>query len=213
MHDLEALSLLSDLADGQWGLVTAGQARAVGVSQSVLEGLVQARVLESIADQVWRVRAGGRHPVPRLYAAWLLLDDMPGWQRSAPACGVISHRSAVRLYGVGPLPSAGLEITIPPSSTQPAGEDLTVHKAVLSGDEFTDVHGMPVTSPGRTVVDLLGSTGWGPAEVGRVASAFLRQGWVSEQELAQALTAQGRHIGATGDGRRVLDALLAASAE
>lgn len=68
---------------------------------------------------------------------------------------VVSHRSAALLHGL-PLydrPPERPELTVEPRGTGRARE-AHVHRARLAADDVTVLHGVPVTSPARTVVDL-----------------------------------------------------------
>jgi very-short-patch-repair endonuclease len=67
--------------------------------------------------------------------------------------GTLSHRSAAALWGI--RPSQGrIELTTPRTRTARPG--LLLHRAVLPHDEITTHHGIPTTSPARTLLDLAG---------------------------------------------------------
>ena len=67
--------------------------------------------------------------------------------------GVLSHRSAAALWGI--RPSHGqIELITPRTRTARPG--LLVHRAVLPPDETTTHHGIPTTTPARTLLDLAG---------------------------------------------------------
>ena len=72
------------------------------------------------------------------------------------ACGpraVLSHRSAGRLWGLMQSSSSYIEVTATGRSKREAG--IVVHRSrVLHPDDRTTLHGIPVTSLARTVVDL-----------------------------------------------------------
>jgi hypothetical protein len=71
-------------------------------------------VLKRVAQGVYHL-AGA--PIPDhigLRAAWLqLVPDVPAWERT-PAEGVVSHRSAAAVFGLGHLPADRHEFTLPP---------------------------------------------------------------------------------------------------
>ena len=68
--DSQTLAHLGECADGQYGQVTAEQANTAGADMAEL---ATAGFAEPVVDGVWRLRAGGHHASPRLYASWLLL--------------------------------------------------------------------------------------------------------------------------------------------
>lgn len=63
---------------------------------------------------------------------------------------VLSHRAAAALWGM--RQSDRIEITAPPPAR--SRERLTVHRAALPPDEVMTKHGIPVTTPARTLLDL-----------------------------------------------------------
>jgi len=65
---------------------------------------------------------------------------------------VLSHRSAGRLWELLPGPPSLPETTRPRSGSRRPG--IVVHRAALPPDEVTEVDGIPVTSPFRTLFDL-----------------------------------------------------------
>jgi hypothetical protein len=102
-----ALTAISPVASEQWGMITAGQARRLGVSRQDLKRLVDDGTL-AIADQAARVyRLTGVPEDPDLdplRAAWLQLGGAKSWhERTAAPDLVISHRSAAHLRGLGDL--------------------------------------------------------------------------------------------------------------
>lgn len=212
MRDLELLVRLVDLAEGQSGHITDAQADARGVTARRLAGLLDAGVLEPVIDGVVRLRGGGRHRHPRLLAAWLLLDPAtPAWQRPAPAAGVVSHTSAVQLFAIGDRPGPGPEFTLPAPSPTGAHAHATVHVAALNDVDWQELHGLPVTRPGRTLVDLAVGGTLDVHELGRLADALIRERLASEEVLAAALDRHLRQTGWPGDGTAWLQALLEAS--
>lgn len=151
--DNQTLAALGDYADGQYGQITAEQAQAVGAD---LTELAATGFAEPVTTGVWRLRAGGHHSHPRLYAAWLrLAPTVPAWQREIPASGVVSHASALRLYRAGDEAGASAEFScpppIPPAPTAPSTVHLVPH---LTNHDWQTVDGLPVTTPARTLIDV-----------------------------------------------------------
>jgi hypothetical protein len=102
-----ALAAISSVASEQWGMITAGQARRLGVSRQDLKRLVDDGTL-AIADQatrVYRLTGAPENPdLDPLRAAWLQLGGARSWdERTAAPDLVISHRSAAHLRGLGDL--------------------------------------------------------------------------------------------------------------
>src|SRR2546426_1775388 len=108
------VSKLAELAPDQWGLVTRRQAEAAGISRATLTRLAaDDSVLARVGRGVYHLVGA---PIPdhlALRVAWLqLAPGLPAWRRTA-AEGVISHRSAAALYGLGHLPDDEHEFIVP----------------------------------------------------------------------------------------------------
>jgi hypothetical protein len=102
-----ALAAISSVASEQWGMITAGQARQLGVSRQDLNRLVNDGTL-AIAHQaarVYRLTGAPEDPdLDPLRAAWLQLGGArPCHERITVPDVVISHRSAAHLRGLGDL--------------------------------------------------------------------------------------------------------------
>src|SRR5919204_3157704 len=107
------LSKLAGLARDQWGLVTRRQAEEAGISPATMTRLTaDASTLERVGHGVYHL-AGA--PIPdhlSLRVAWLqLAPGVPAWRRT-PDQGVVSHRSAAALYGLGHLPADEHHFTV-----------------------------------------------------------------------------------------------------
>lgn len=149
------LTRLADLTTDQWGLVTRRQAELAGVSPRTFDRLAADEgVLERVARGVYRLATA---PVPdhiELRAAWLqLAPATPAWSRR-PSQGVVSHRSAASLYGLGDLPADRHDF-ITSTRKQSRRKDVRLHHQSLKSNEWTSVGGMPATLPSRLVSDLL----------------------------------------------------------
>lgn len=149
------LPRLRDLAQEQWGLVTRRQLRAAGMGGTTLERLVAPQgALERVARGVYQL-AGA--PVPdhqELLAAWLqLAPEIPAWKRE-PAQGVVSHRSAASVFGLGHLPPDHHEFTVA-RRHQTRRPDVRIHVLPVSDSEWVRVRGLPVTTPSRIAADLI----------------------------------------------------------
>src|SRR5438876_1085361 len=97
--------------------------------------LVSLGVAERVAHGVYRMR--GAPPVEQLAlrAAWLqLAPDTPVWERVVDQ-GVVSHRSAAALFGLGHL-AADVHHFILPARRQSRRPDVTLHRAHLDRAEW-----------------------------------------------------------------------------
>lgn len=186
---IQDVTKLAEIADGQWGQVTIEQVADQSISTDVLAGLEAAGLAEPVIDGVIRLRAGGRHPAPRLYAAWLRLEPHTrAWERALPASGVVSHRSAVRLYRLGDLPGEHPQFTAPAGGSD---REPSVHRAQLGPSAWRWLDGLPVTTPARTLADLAQGA---PdiTDLATLARGFVQGGWASIDDLTAEFTHEDR---------------------
>lgn len=168
-----SLYRIQDLAEDQWGLVTRRQIEGTGIGETTLERLTRPKgVLVRVAHGVYQV-AGAPTPDHRdLRAAWLqLASEVPAWKRE-PDQGVVSHRSAANLYGLGHLPADRHEFTVP-RRRQTRRPDVRFHVRTLGDGEWTIHNGLPVTRPARIASDLL-SDHEDPEAVAQVVADAIR---------------------------------------
>lgn len=198
------LPRIEDLAQEQWGLLTRRQMMEGGIGPTTLERLSsQAQVLERVASGVYRLRAA---PIPdhaELRAAWLqLAPNAPAWERAA-AQGVVSHRSAASLYGLGHLPADRHEFTVP-TRKQTSRPDVRLHVRALEDREWIELRGLPVTRPSRIASDLL----WeheDPEAVAQIVADAIRSVYDYPGTFADSLSPHAARFGLRrGDGLGLL---------
>jgi hypothetical protein len=146
---------LQELAQDQWGLVTRRQIEQAGIGATTMERLTApGGGLDRVAYGVYQL-AGT--PIPdhlELRAAWLqLAPDVQAWKRKADQ-GIVSHRSAASVYGLGHLPADRHEFTVP-RRRQSRRPDVRIHVRPLDEGQWITLHGLPVTRPSRIASDLL----------------------------------------------------------
>lgn len=208
MPQASTVSKLAQVAEEQWGLVTRRHAARAGVSAATLQRLsAEGLVLERVAHGVYHL-AGAPLPdhVP-LRAAWLqLAPDTLAWQRK-PDQGVVSHRSAAALYGLGHLPADTHEFTLP-QRRQVRRPDVRVHRCELANGDWIILRGLPVTRPSRIAADLLADRE-DPEAVGQVVADALRGVNDYAGTFVETLAPHAAQLGLRrGDGVAVLRWLL-----
>jgi hypothetical protein len=208
MAQYETLSSLGRITEEQWGLVTRRQARDAGISPATFERLIaNGSVLERVANGVYRHTAAPLADHLALRAAWLQLA--PGtlaWERT-PEQGVVSHRSAAALYGLGHLPADVHEFTVA-TRKQTRRPDVRVHHRDLSTLRWVVLHGLPVTRPSVVAADLLADREE-PDAVAQVIADALRGAFDHPGTFAQTLAPYAaRFRFRRGDGLGLLRWLL-----
>jgi len=196
MERAEQLAVLSGVAADQWGLVTAAQAKAHGLSAVQLKRLTEAGLLENVGRGVYALPAAGLPHHLEIKVAWLRLQPtVPAWERAigGPDSGVISHASASQLHSLGDIPAPDVEISVPRrrTTTEPF---VRLRTADLPTADITIVDGLPVTTPARTIIDLLQAKADG-GHVGGVIADAERRDLVDINVLAQAVQPYARKYG------------------
>lgn len=141
VHSRGLWAAVAVLAARQFGVVSRIQLLAIGVSADTVDRWIAARRL---------------HPIHRgVYAVGHTRISREGrWLAAVLACGdgaVLSHRSAAALWGI--LQYEGRpEITTRHAHRR--GDLLVARRSFLEPDEVTSHHGIPVTTPMRTLLDL-----------------------------------------------------------
>lgn len=212
MRAAEVECLLADLADGQWGLVTAPQARAAGITYVRLTRMTQAGMLRRVAHGVYRLKGLPPDDHRDLRAAWLALE--PAQRASArlsdgPGGAVVSHFSAAAMHGLGPVRGTRHEFIVPGRKQSRRG-DVRLHRGSLNLDDITVAAGLPVTTIERLIVDLIADG----ADLDRVAEVYARaarHAAFNEEDLADRLEPYAMRRGfAERDGSALMHRLASA---
>lgn len=205
MSGVGSRAAVAEIAAGQWGLLTTAQATAAGVSRMMLSRMAERGELERITHGVYATPAGAGDELSEKRAAWLSIE--PGrlaYERLAesPPTGVLSHATAAGLHQAGDLLEAQVEVTLP-TRYRARRPEVRAHRGTLRSDEVTLVDGLPVTTPARTVADLL-ADGHDRDHVATVVADMLKRSIVTVSELESALGAVERGR----SGREVVADLL-----
>ncbi|WP_063915534.1 type IV toxin-antitoxin system AbiEi family antitoxin domain-containing protein [Nocardia salmonicida] len=195
---------LAKLAESQWGLLTTAQAATIDIDTKQLQRLVDHAMLIRLRHGVYRLVGVPESPVESIRAEWLALepartvgdrlsDDVP--------IGVVSHRSAADLHGLGDLDADYLEFTVP-TRRGSRNPDVRFHRTLLTAGEWSLVDGLPVTTPTRTIGDLA----FARTDGGHLASVVrdaLMQG-ASADEIVRKLRPYAHRYGAPVDNGSAL---------
>lgn len=206
MSVLRVVARVSELASGQWGLLTTAQADAAGITRLQLARLADTGIVERYSHGIYAFPAAVDDRTS-LRAAWLSLSPTELAEErliDLPSSGVLSHTSAASLYRIGNLLDDEPEITVPTRKQSRRG--LRLHRATLGNDEVTIVEGLPATTPARTVADLLRNRR-DPSHVAEIAGDALRKDLTTWQELEVALDPLARRNGHQ-NGAALLENLL-----
>lgn len=179
-------------------MVTAGQARRLGVSRVDLNHLVGDGTLEPIpgAARVYRLTGAPADPeLDPLRAAWLQLGGSRTWEeRTTDPDAVVSHRSAAHARGLGDLIPLTHEFYV---SNRHRLRRKDVHlrvRSLLEKGTWTMWSGLPVCTIEVIVSDLLHDHE-DESAVAQIVQDAIRDGLLNNAELQRAVRGGTRSYG------------------
>lgn len=137
-------TVLAVAAARQHGIVTATQARRLGISAREIDRRLRSGLLVPAYAGVYRHAAAAETPESRLVAAVL----------GSGARAVASHRSAAWLHGLRDTPRSRPEVTVPGRRLPLLGGVIRHRTDTLEAPDVTSVRRIPCTSVARTLLDL-----------------------------------------------------------
>jgi predicted transcriptional regulator of viral defense system len=167
------------VAEQQAGYFTAAQARQAGFSRTLLSYHVGSGRFVRVRPHVYRLSQFPASSHEDLNVAWLEVG----------AEAVISHDSALALYGLSDLLPAQVHVTVPRTASR-RRPGMRLHTKRLSPQEVTRYEGLPVTTVRRTLVDVA-AAGLADEQVQLAIREALRRGLIAQEDL-QALASQRR---------------------
>lgn len=184
------------LAEAQTGYFTSGQAVDAGMDPSTLSH--HARLggrYERVRRGLYRLRHFPSSPLEHIMAAWLPL-------RSAEA--VVSHASALELYGLSDVVPDAVHVSVPRAKRgqRPrAGVRIHTLSRSLGPRDVRTVAGVAVTSPERSIVDSL-EDGEQPEQVELAIRQSLDRGLTTRRRLHLVSAERPRRV------RELVDAAM-----
>jgi very-short-patch-repair endonuclease len=135
---------VGSLAGAQHGVVARDQLRALGLTASAIDGRVAHGRLHVVHRGVYAVGHAVLGPRGRWMAA--VLAGGPGT--------FLSYAAAGALWELRASAATTIDITVPRSG-RGSRDGLRIHRPrTLPSNETTTHHGIPVTTPARTILDL-----------------------------------------------------------
>jgi hypothetical protein len=188
----ETIDLLRAIARGQHGALSLAQLESAGLTVDQRRGLIERAVLERVGTRVFRNPFV--EPTPLAEVAAFVLDCGPG--------AVASALTAAALHEYD-----GIDLEPPWHATVPRGRLVRRpgHRVHTSSDlapiDRTLVHGIPVTTPARTLIDIARILS--PRQLTVALDSALRDRRLTEDAL------HARIVELRGSGRHGIPKLLA----
>jgi predicted transcriptional regulator of viral defense system len=212
MKAAEIDGALGEISAGQWGMLTAHQARARGINRSNLAHREADGRLERLTHGVYRQGGSPSLPLDDLRAAWLSTNpEALAYERTAQPDVIVGSAAAALVHGVGDIDPLPYRL-ITRDRRQTQRHEIAYSQRSLDAQDVTVRDGLPVTTVERTIADLLRDYG----DVSLVADA-LRDAThlgrtLDERRLAHLLAPLAERYGhPEGKGEALLDQLLLAA--
>ncbi len=186
---------LFETASAQAGYFTAAQALDHGFSSALLTHHTKTGRFLRVARGLYRLRDYPSAPGEEIVAAWL---------RQAPRA-VVSHESALELLGLSDTIADQVHLTVPRERRRLVSQPgVTIHTTThpFTETDLISRHGVRLTAPARTIVDVAGA-GLAPDQVAAAVSQALRRGLTTPALLREAARSRGHRV------QRLVEAALA----
>lgn len=175
---------LFEIADGQAGYFTAGQAREAGYDYRL---------------QHYHKKRG--HWIPEGHGLFRLSRYQEGehedlarlslWSRNREGVlqAVVSHETALRLHGLSDLMPEKVHLSVPRGFRKQPPEGVVLHKTDLSEADAEDHQdGFRVTTPLRTILDVARSRDISPEHLESAVREAVARGLVRRKRLREELS-------------------------
>lgn len=135
-----------EVAAEQHGYITAAQARHAGVTKHAISKMAARGTLERVSHGVYRLLHFPGSPMDPYVEATL-------WP--APARGVISHETALSIYGLSDVNPARIHVSVPRTwrRRRSVPKRLVLHRIDLDENDVNIYEGVRMTTPERTIRD------------------------------------------------------------
>lgn len=192
MRHVRTLPAIARLSERQHGVFSRAQAIAAGMHPSAVDRRVNNAEFEAVDYAVYRVAGAPPTWRQRLMAACL----------AGPA--VASHRAAAALLGFVDCEDGVVEVTASRHRRRFRRGDVVWHESRrLDTSDLTELDGIPITRPLRTVLDL--GLVYGVDRLEELLDDGLRRGWFSTTNVWRRWEQLG---GDLRPGGRVVQAVL-----
>lgn len=171
---------LFETAENQAGYFSSRQARSCGFSWERLSNSVKSGNFKRIATGIYRYQ-----PFPVSQNEDLFIALLKAGENS-----VLSHETALSVYGLSDALPGKIHVTIPrTTSRRRAG--IRFHTKAIGQDEITRYEGLRLTTVERTIVDLFES-GFDPGQLRQAVEQALERGLITKGSLIRTLAIRGK---------------------
>ncbi len=180
--DADALFVV---AESQAGYFTTSQAAEAGYSRQLVAHHATAGNFARVRQGVYRLARYPGSAREDLYIAWL----------QAGPDAVVSHDSALDLYGLSDILPSEIHLTLPRTSSR-RRTGIRMHTSPLSSIDVTSRDGLPVTTVARTIADVI-RAGTSTEHVAQAIDEALERGMLTQEDLRRHAAMRGGRVAQT----------------
>lgn len=173
-------SKLFEVADRQQGYFTSKQAQECGIARSYFYRKLRSGEWVKALRGIYRL---AQYPVserPEL-ALWIL------WSRDKKdrPQGIWSHETALDIHELSDIMPSKMHMTVPPRFRRQIEipKNLKLHVATLAETDIEEHHGYRVTTPLRTLIDIVEEGAVPSEQIAKAIQDGLRSGILSLSQL------------------------------
>lgn len=174
---------LFEVADRQAGYFTAKQARETGYDYRLQHYHRERGHWISVGHGLFRLSRypeGENEDLARLYLWSRNREDEPQ--------AVVSHETALRLYGLSDLMPGEVHLSVPKGFRKRSPKGVVLHKSDLAEEDVEAWDGFKVTTPLRTILDVTRSRGMSPEHLESAVQEAVARGLVRRKRLREELS-------------------------
>lgn len=203
---------LGEISAGQWGMLTATQARNRGIERSNLAHRERDGRLERLAHGVYRQAGSPSLPLDDLRAAWLSTNPAKlAHERTADSDVIVGSAAGALVHQIGDIDPLPYRL-ITHDRRQTQRQEIAYSQRPIDLEDITVRDGLPVTTVERTIADLLRDYGDISLVADALRDATRMDSELDEGRLAHLLAPLAHRYGHhKGHGDALLDQLLAAA--
>jgi len=172
MPEKWVLDRIYSLADAQLGYFSTSQAEELEIDRRYLSHHVRSGNLERVGRGIYRLLNYPSHPFEDVMATALWVGD------GAAA----SHETALAIYELADAMPPVIHITVP-RRFRGSRTGVLIHRAPLPSDDVTVRDGIPVTTPLRTIFDVVSDSSVAAA----AAEEAIERGLIRVSQLRRAV--------------------------
>ncbi len=174
---------LFEIADRQAGYFTAKQAREAGYGYRLQHYHRERRHWIPVGHGLFRL---GRYPGGQnedLVRLYLWSRDREGEPQA-----IVSHETALRLHGLSDLMPEKVHLSVPKGFRKQPQKGVVLHKTDVSEADAEDWDGFRVTTPLRTILDVVRSREVSPEHLESAVREAVARGLVRRKRLRGRLS-------------------------